>query len=120
MLAIDHVQLAIPAGGEEVCRRFYIEVLGMSEIPKPAILAARGGLWVQSGAVQIHLGVEADFRPARKAHPAIVVANLDALATRVSDAGHAPTWDGSIPGLRRFFVSDPHGNRIEFMEPPHG
>jgi catechol 2,3-dioxygenase-like lactoylglutathione lyase family enzyme len=120
MLALDHVQLAIPAGGEEACRRFYVEALGMAEIPKPVALAARGGLWVRSGGVQIHLGVEADFRPARKAHPAIVVVDLDALAARLSDAGHAPTWDDAIPDLRRFFVSDPLGNRIEFMEPTHG
>jgi catechol 2,3-dioxygenase-like lactoylglutathione lyase family enzyme len=120
MLGIDHVQLAIPPGGEEPCRRFYVGVLGMTEIPKPLVLAARGGLWLQDGGVKIHLGVEADFRPARKAHPAITVADLEGVASKLAASGHEPAWDDTIPEIRRFFIFDPHGNRIEFMEHPHG
>ncbi len=119
MLGIDHVQLAIPPGAEDRCRGFYIDVLGMTEVPKPLVLAARGGLWLQSGNVQIHLGVEADFRPARKAHPAITVRDLDALASQLQANGHEPLWDDAIPDIRRFYVADPLGNRIEFMESRH-
>ncbi|HEX8662859.1 MAG TPA: VOC family protein [Beijerinckiaceae bacterium] len=115
MLRLDHVQLAIPAGAEDACRRFYVGVLGMTELAKPAELAKRGGLWVRSGAVEIHLGVEADFRPARKAHPGIVVADVEALAAKLQAAGHALTFDEAIPGVRRFFAADPLGNRLEFI-----
>jgi catechol 2,3-dioxygenase-like lactoylglutathione lyase family enzyme len=115
MLRLDHVQIAIPAGAEAACRRFYVEVLGMTELQKPPELAKRGGLWVRSGAAEIHLGVEADFRPARKAHPGIVVADIDALGARLEAAGHAPAWDEAIPGVRRFFAADPLGNRLEFI-----
>lgn len=116
MLRLDHVQLAIPKGAEDRCRPFYIGLLGMTEVPKPPALAERGGLWLESGPVRIHLGVEEDFRPARKAHPAIAVADLDALARTLSEAGHEPAWDEAIPEVRRFYVQDPVGNRIEFME----
>lgn len=115
MLRIDHVQLAMPPGVEDEGRRFYRDVLGMEEIPKPAALAARGGVWFRRGEVQLHLGVEADFRPAAKAHPAIVVTDLEALADIFRSAGHVPTWDDAIPKIRRFYVSDPFGNRLEFM-----
>jgi catechol 2,3-dioxygenase-like lactoylglutathione lyase family enzyme len=115
MLRLDHVQIAVPAGAEAACREFYVGVLGMTELVKPPELARRGGLWMKSGAVELHLGVEADFRPARKAHPGIVVADIDALAARLSAAGHAPTWDEAIPGVRRFFTADPVGNRLEFI-----
>jgi hypothetical protein len=116
MLRLDHVQLAIPKGAEDKCRPFYVSLLGMDEVPKPPALAGRGGLWLESGSVRIHLGVEDDFRPARKAHPAIAVADLDGLARKLSDAGHEPTWDDAIPDVRRFYVADPVCNRIEFME----
>ena len=115
MLALDHVQLAIPPGVEDRCRAFYVDLLGMSELPKPPVLAARGGLWLRSGPVILHLGVEQAFQPARKAHPAIVVADLDMLADRLTKAGYAQTWDDNIPGTRRFHVSDPLGNRLEFI-----
>jgi catechol 2,3-dioxygenase-like lactoylglutathione lyase family enzyme len=115
MLRLDHVQLAIPEGAEDLCRRFYVDLLGMTEVLKPASLAGRGGLWLESGSVRIHFGVEEDFRPARKAHPAIAVADLDGLARMMSEAGHEPAWDEAIPGVRRFYVQDPVGNRIEFM-----
>ena len=116
MLRLDHVQLAIPKGAEDRCRSFYVGLLGMMEVPKPPTLAGRGGLWLESGSVRIHLGVEEDFRPARKAHPAIAVADLDGLARMMSEAGHEPAWDEAIPDVRRFYVQDPVGNRIEFME----
>ena len=115
MLRLDHVQIAIPAGAEAACRGFYVGVLGMTELAKPPELAKRGGIWVKSGAVEIHLGVEAEFRPARKAHPGIVVADIDGLAARLQAAGHAPLWDDAIPGVRRFFTADPLGNRLEFI-----
>ncbi|WP_210335441.1 VOC family protein [Microvirga sp.] len=116
MLRLDHVQLAIPPGAEDLCRTFYSGLLGLSEVQKPPALAKRGGLWLECGSVRIHLGVEEDFRPARKAHPAITVTDLDALARLLSDAGHEPAWDDAIPDVRRFYVQDPVGNRIEFMQ----
>src|SRR4051812_49085300 len=105
MLRIDHVQLAIPAGGEDLCRPFYVGLLGMREVSKPPALAARGGLWLESPPVKIHLGVEEDFRPARKAHPALAVADVDGLARSLAAAGYEPLWDDAIPGTRRFYVS---------------
>jgi catechol 2,3-dioxygenase-like lactoylglutathione lyase family enzyme len=116
MLHLDHVQLAIPQGAEDLCRAFYAGLLGMKEVQKPPALAKRGGLWLESCPVRIHLGVEEDFRPARKAHPAIAVADLDALARLLSEAGHELAWDDAIPGVRRFYIQDPVGNRIEFMQ----
>ncbi len=115
MVGLDHVQLAIPRGAEDRCRAFYVDLLCMVDLPKPPVLAARGGLWLQSGPVVIHLGVEADFAPARKAHPAITVADIDALVGRLAAAGYAVTWDENIPNTRRFHVCDPLGNRLEFI-----
>jgi catechol 2,3-dioxygenase-like lactoylglutathione lyase family enzyme len=115
IVALDHVQLAIPPGAEDACRAFYVGVLGMTELKKPPALAARGGLWLRSGSVEIHLGVEADFRPARKAHPAFRVSRLDRLAERLTAAGVALAWDEAIAGTRRFFAHDPLGNRLEFI-----
>lgn len=120
-LGLDHVQIAIPAGGEAVARAFFVDLLGMTEIAKPPALAGRGGLWLRAGTAELHLGVEADFRPARKAHPAFGVPDIDALAARLEAAGHTPAWDAAIAGRRRFFCADPHGNRLEFIaaaEPP--
>ena len=116
MLRLDHVQLATSKGTEDLCRPFYVGLLGMTEVPKPPALAGRGGLWLESGSGRVHLGVEEDFRPARKAHPAIAVADLDALARLLFEAGHEPAWDDAIPDLGRFYVEDRVGNRIEFME----
>jgi catechol 2,3-dioxygenase-like lactoylglutathione lyase family enzyme len=112
-LAVDHVQLAMPAGQEAVARDFYVNALGFRELPKPPVLAARGGCWFESGSVQIHLGVEADFRPAQKAHPAVVVEGLDAL---IAIAGLTPRWSDEIPGRRRCHVDDPFGNRLELID----
>ncbi|HEX4864106.1 MAG TPA: VOC family protein [Acidimicrobiales bacterium] len=117
---IDHVQLAMPEGGEEKAEWFYRDVLGLAVLPKPPAMAARGGRWFERGAVKIHLGVEDDFRPARKAHPAIVVANFDALLARLQSAGvqFRPADDG--PGARRGHIDDCFGNRIEIIDPAGG
>jgi catechol 2,3-dioxygenase-like lactoylglutathione lyase family enzyme len=113
---LDHVQLAMPRGGEAAARAFFIDLLGWREIAKPEALRARGGLWLEAGAAEIHLGVEDAFSPARKAHPAFAVNGIDQLARRLDDAGHAVTWADDIPGRRRFFSADPFGNRLEFLE----
>jgi catechol 2,3-dioxygenase-like lactoylglutathione lyase family enzyme len=113
--AIDHVQLAIPPGSEPTARDFYGKVLGMIEIPKPLELAKRGGAWFSSGDVQIHLGVEADFRPARKAHPALRCRDYDSLLAKLRNAGAPVQEDKNIPGVRRCHVSDPFGNRLELV-----
>lgn len=114
--AIDHVQLAMPAGAEAVARAFYAELLGLTEVPKPATLQKRGGCWFEQGAVAVHLGVEADFRPARKAHPAFQVTDLAALAVRLQAGDVAVTWDDALlPAVRRFYAHDPFGNRLEFL-----
>jgi catechol 2,3-dioxygenase-like lactoylglutathione lyase family enzyme len=112
--ALHHVQLAIPRGKEDEARAFYVGVLGFTEVPKPANLAARGGLWLTSGAADVHLGVEADFRPARKAHPALLVDDLDAM--RVACAGHLLPVDEPLEGYDRAYVADPFGNRIELLQ----
>ncbi|MEU0524381.1 VOC family protein [Streptomyces niveus] len=114
---VDHVQLAAPAGSEDALRAYYADVLGMTEIPKPPTLAARGGCWFRTGQVQLHLGVEADFRPARKAHPGLRVTGIDAFAARLETRGAPVNWDDGLPGHRRFYSEDPVGNRLEFLEP---
>jgi catechol 2,3-dioxygenase-like lactoylglutathione lyase family enzyme len=116
ILALDHVQLAIPAGAEPACRAFFTEVLGMTEIAKPPSLHARGGLWLRAGGIELHLGVDPDFCPARKAHPAFRTAGLDALARRLAAAGHPVRWDDPFDGRRRLFTDDPVGNRLELIE----
>ncbi len=115
--AIDHIQLAMPEGREDEARVFYGGLLGLSEIPKPPELAKRGGAWFRNGSATVHLGVEADFRPARKAHPAFVVSDLAVLVERLRDAGVDVGEDDLLPGYARVYVSDPFGNRIELMEP---
>jgi predicted enzyme related to lactoylglutathione lyase len=112
----DHVQIAIPAGSEDVARRFYGALLEMTEIPKPAALAVRGGCWFRSGKAVLHLGVERPFAPARKAHPAFVVDDLDATQAALVQAGHACTPSAEVPGVRRFHCHDPLGNRLEFQQ----
>jgi catechol 2,3-dioxygenase-like lactoylglutathione lyase family enzyme len=113
VVAIDHVQLVMPQGGEEAARRFYGGVLGIPEVPKPAALAIRGGCWFEAGEVRIHLGVEDDFRPARKAHPALRIAGLRRL---LESAALDIRWADELPGVVRGFVDDPFGNRIELIE----
>ncbi|MFD8755699.1 VOC family protein [Kitasatospora sp. NPDC059577] len=114
---LDHVQLDIPAGTEDRCRAFWSGVLGMTELPKPPVLAARGGCWFRGGGVEVHLGVVPDFRPSVKGHPGIQVGSLDALADHLAAHGHEVLWDTNVPGRRRFHAADPLGNRLEFLEP---
>lgn len=115
--AVDHVQLAAPAGSETALRAYYTGVLGMTEIPKPPVLAARGGCWFGHGPVQLHLGIEEDFRPARKAHPGVRVTGIEAFAARLEERGATVVWDDNLPGHLRFYSEDPVGNRLEFLEP---
>ena len=114
---IHHVQLACPAGSEDASRAFYSGVLGLSEIEKPPNLAQRGGCWFRGHGIELHLGIEAEFRPARKAHPALLVTDLDDWASRLQAAGYPASFDDEFPGMRRFYSTDPHGNRLEFLEP---
>jgi catechol 2,3-dioxygenase-like lactoylglutathione lyase family enzyme len=114
-LAIDHVQLAMPPDGEEAARHFFCEVLGMDEIAKPPELAKRGGCWFASGRVQVHLGVENDFRSARKAHPALICSDYASLLARLRECGLEVVEADDIPGHRRCHISDPFGNRIELI-----
>lgn len=114
---IDHVQLAMPAGCENEARGFYGDLLGLTELTKPANLARRGGVWFQAGSRQLHLGVEADFQPAKKAHPAFLVQDLVELRQRLIANGQTPQDDEPLAGFDRFYVSDPFGNRLEFLEP---
>jgi catechol 2,3-dioxygenase-like lactoylglutathione lyase family enzyme len=114
IVAIDHVQLAMPPGREDDARAFYAGLLGLPERAKPAALAGRGGAWFERGPVRIHLGVEADFRPARKAHPALIVDDLQALAGRLRAAG-VDVVEDPIGGVARIYVADPFGNRLELI-----
>ena len=116
-LALDHLQVAMPRGKEPAARDFYGRVLGLTEIPKPEPLAARGGLWFQCGPQQLHLGVEDDFRPAKKAHPAFVVDDLEALAKELQASGYRVVLDSvQLDGARRIFTEDPFGNRVELTQ----
>ena len=116
IVGIDHVQVAIPRGGEAQARMFYGSLLGMLELTKPPALAARGGCWFASGSAVLHLGVEEPFVPAGKAHPAFLVRDLDEVFDALAVAGYDGCRDGSRPGIRRFHVFDPFGNRIEFQQ----
>ena len=116
IVGIDHVQLAMPAGREEEARAFYSSLLGLPEVPKPEDLAKRGGVWFESSEVKIHLGVDREFRPARKAHPALLVRDLVLLVDRLRAAGVAVTDDEPLSGWERVYVTDPFGNRLELME----
>jgi catechol 2,3-dioxygenase-like lactoylglutathione lyase family enzyme len=117
IVGVHHVQLACPAGSEPLLRAFYVGVLGMTEVAKPPVLAARGGAWFRSDAVELHLGVEAEFRPARKAHPGLLTDDLTGLVSRLCAAGVEARWDEDFPGYRRCYVDDPVGNRIELLQP---
>ena len=117
---LDHVQLAMPIGGEGLARAFYQATLGIPEVPKPSHLAVRGGCWFEQGALKIHLGVEREFQPAKKAHPALIVTDLPALISRIVDNGYRVVEDQPLEGYDRCYVDDPFGNRIELMEPKLG
>lgn len=113
---IDHIQIAMPPAGEDKARSFYGGVLGLPEVPKPSNLAKRGGVWFQRDDLKLHLGVEQEFRPARKAHPAFLVEGLDQLVERCQAAGYDVSADEPLAGYERVYVADPFGNRIELME----
>ena len=115
IVGVDHIQLAMPAGREAEARAFYSVLLGVPEIPKPPDVAKRGGAWFESAHVKIHLGIDAEFRPARKAHPGLLVDGLAALARRLRDAGYE-VIDDPMNGRARIYVHDPFGNRLELLE----
>ena len=113
---LDHVQVAAPVGCEAAARRFYGELLGLPEIEKPEQLRSRGGVWFRCGEQQLHVGVDDDFRLARKAHPAFAVSSYDELLGRLREAEVEVEDDDSIPGVRRSYVHDPWGNRLELVD----
>lgn len=117
VMRLHHVQLSCPVGGEDVARRFWGAGLGLPEVAKPPALAARGGVWFRGEGVEVHVGVEEPFWPARKAHPALLVDDPDAVAARLAALGCPVRWDGALPGYRRFYTADGHGNRIELLAP---
>jgi catechol 2,3-dioxygenase-like lactoylglutathione lyase family enzyme len=117
ILRLDHVQLAMPAGGEESATAFYEGLLGIPRVAKPPHLEVRGGCWFENGDLKIHLGVDDDFRSARKAHPGLIVDDLAALVVRLSEGGVAVGLDQPLEGFERVYVDDPFGNRLELMEP---
>lgn len=114
---IHHVQLLGPPGSEPAMREFFHGVLGLAEIPKPPVLAARGGCWFRGNGIELHVSPDLDFQPARKAHPGLLWPDLDGLAATLERAGHPVRWDGDFPGMRRFYADDPFGNRLEFLTP---
>jgi catechol 2,3-dioxygenase-like lactoylglutathione lyase family enzyme len=116
ILALHHVQLAMPPEKEDEARHFYADLLGLTEVDKPPHLAARGGAWFEHGTARVHLGVEHDFRPARKAHPAFLVEDLEKLLGRCRESGVTIVRDQPLPGYDRAYIYDPFGNRIELME----
>jgi catechol 2,3-dioxygenase-like lactoylglutathione lyase family enzyme len=118
LCGIDHVQLAMPAGGETAARAFYGEVLGLDEVTKPAELAGRGGVWFRNDVMKVHLGVESDFRPAVKAHPAFLTGDFAGLVAALDRAGHDVAADRDHLGRRRLYVADPFGNRLKIVEVP--
>mgnify|MGYP002778913680 FL=1 len=115
-MILDHIQLAMPANEEAKARAFYSDLLGLQEIEKPETLEARGGCWFQIGIQQLHLGVEAEFRPAQKAHPAFRVSNYEDLLKRLEQAGFGVTPDNMLGDVERFYTHDPFGNRLEFIK----
>ena len=114
---IDHILIAMPPGREDEARAFYHGILGLVEKVKPSQLAERGGCWFESGALQVHLGVQKDFIPARKAHPAFIVDDLAGMVRKAQQAGYKVAADQPIEGYDRRHVDDPFGNRIELIEP---
>ncbi|WP_429810794.1 VOC family protein [Ensifer sp. B1-9] len=116
LISIDHIQLAMPAGAEPAARGFYGGLLGLMEVAKPANLLARGGCWFEQGDIRVHLGIDRDFRPARKAHPAFLVDDLDRLTLRLEPAGVTIAEDEPLADYRRCYVDDPFGNRMELMQ----
>jgi catechol 2,3-dioxygenase-like lactoylglutathione lyase family enzyme len=116
-MRLHHVQVSCPGGGEEAARAFYAGALGLTEVAKPPVLAARGGVWFRQPGLELHVGVEDGFVPARKAHPAFVVDDIAAVARDVEAAGFPVAWDDDLPGFRRFYTADGAGNRVELLQP---
>lgn len=116
VIGVHHVQIACPAGSEDLLRHFYGTVCGMAELPKPSALAGRGGVWFAAGEQQLHCGVEDVFAPALKAHPCLATDDVDGLAAAIAGVGGPVRWDNAIPGVRRFHTDDPVGNRVEFQQ----
>jgi len=114
-MRLHHVQVSCPAGGEDAARRFYADALGIPEVAKPPALAARGGCWFRGDSVEVHVGVEASFVPAQKAHPALLVDDIEAVAEQIVGFGFPVTWDEEFPGYRRFYTVDGNGNRVEVL-----
>jgi len=119
-MLLDHVQLAMPPGGEPQAVSFFVDLLGMTAVEKPEPLRSRGGCWFCCGATQVHIGVETGFLPQRKAHPAFCVTDLDALAISLAEAGAEVIWDNALTDRKRFYTADPFGNRIEFIQSGDG
>lgn len=117
---IDHIQLAMPAGKEEIARGFFRDILNLNELEKPEPLASRGGCWFENKYVTIHCGVEKEFSAARKAHPGIVVDDIDSLAEQLKSNNYTVLWGDALPDRRRFYTNDPFGNRMEFMNDGDG
>jgi Lactoylglutathione lyase and related lyases len=116
IIEIHHIQLAMPPGAEEIARSFYIGILDFTEIDKPSNLAKRGGVWFRSKSVQLHLGIETNFRPSKKAHPAFEVDDLASIEKRCMDSGHSVARDEPLSGYERIYVTDPFENRIELLQ----
>jgi catechol 2,3-dioxygenase-like lactoylglutathione lyase family enzyme len=119
VIDIDHVQIAAPKGCEEEARNFFGRLLKLEEIEKPEPLRSRGGCWFKVGSRQLHIGVEEDFRAATKAHPAFAVSDVEALFAVLNQAEVRCVWDKAVASVRRFYVNDPWGNRLEFTEPTY-
>ena len=119
-MKLDHIQLAMPKGEEDLARSFFVDLLQMTEQDKPHPLNERGGVWFHSQGAIIHLGIEADFRAQKKAHPAFLIEDLDLLALTLIESEYEVKWDNSLPNRRRFYTSDPFGNRIEFIADGNG
>lgn len=117
LIGVDHIQIAAPPGCEPEARDFFGGLLGLEEIEKPEALRPRGGCWFKVGTHQLHIGVDHDFRPARKAHPAFAVQQIENLFERLSKAGIRCAWDEELFGIKRFYANDPWENRLEFTEP---
>jgi catechol 2,3-dioxygenase-like lactoylglutathione lyase family enzyme len=117
IMEIDHLQIAAPRGCEPEARRFFGDLLGLEEIEKPALLQSRGGCWFKIGSRQLHIGVEEPFHPAKKAHPAFSVSDIDSVFKLLEQQGVRCVWDEEVSRVRRFYANDPWGNRLEFTQP---
>lgn len=120
IIALDHIQLAMPAGGEATAIAFFAGLLGFAEEPKPWPLSERGGCWFASGTCTLHIGVDPAFVPQKKAHPAFLCEDIDHLAARLVANGCVVQWDHDLPKRKRFYTSDPFGNRLEFIQDGDG